>query len=517
MKNITWAQIFPLCASLSLSFGTAHADPQKHLTDLTGGDPFFYTGDQSIKSDDGQKALLGVGRPAKTHSQIPHLPFYMGYMNTNSTYRFVTVAEQVMTMIGEGKHGLWRIQENGTVREYLRRGASGLPADADLFAKENQGIIASNYSSYLPDESWSGYKYPDEKLAKDGTLNFIDLPINHPKYQGKYAKHDPIDLPNFYCTMSENDYPYAQQVMNFAFNQPGANQIGPLGKRAGLDVKENYTRVIRLNHLPDARSWVNVGQKGKDALHVKWEAVDASKTDVEYYLVERPFFNKPYLFVTAVYDNRDNRDFSYVRPQGAYFDSLKGRGHKLKTEVTQQPRFHLENGKLEKAVGLPIYGVHHPNRAVFGGGGACPLKGGDWGRYPQTSGGSGWPTQYEEVTPLCDAVLVDIKFFANLDGRDWNDPNKYLGNAGFGTRTVTYKMQPGEYGVFTDPYNTQRGVKNAESQAVPAELTLTYPGVSPVVSYVKPPKLQFSDRMVPSEATTCRPVHHAAIEKELVK
>ena len=25
--------------------------------------------------------------------------------------------------------------------------------------------------------------------------------------------------------------------MNYSFNQPGANQVGPLGKRAGLDVK----------------------------------------------------------------------------------------------------------------------------------------------------------------------------------------------------------------------------------------------------------------------------------------
>lgn len=514
MRNLPFAKMLPLYVTLAVPAMTSQA---ADLTDLTNGDPFFYTSDQNIKPEDKQKELLGVGRPNKTHSQIPHLPVYMGYMNTNTTYRFVNVAEQVLTMIGEGKHGLWRIQENGTVREYLKKGAAGLPQDADLMAKANMDIITQNYSSYLPDESWSGYKYPDEKLTKDGKLNFIDLPINHPKYQGKYDKHAPIDLANWYCTMSENDYPYAQQVMNFAFSQPGANQIGPLGKRAGLDVNENYTKVIRLNHLPDARSWVNVGQKGKDNLHVKWEAVDTTKTNVEYYLVERPFFNKPYLFITAVYDNKDNADHRYVRPDGAYFDSIKGDHKKLKTQVTAQPRFHLENGKLEKAVGLPIYGVHHPNRASFGGGGACPLKGGDWGRYPQTTGGSGWPTQYEEVTPLCDSVLVDIKFYSNLDGRDWNDPNKYLANAGVGTQSVTYKMQPGHYGEFTDSYNVKRGIKNAESQSVPSELTLTYPTVSTPVSYVKPPKLQFSDRMVPSEATACRPVHQASLEKELTK
>jgi hypothetical protein len=36
--------------------------------------------------------------------------------------------------------------------------------------------------------------------------------------------------------------------------------------------------------------------------------------------------------------------------------------------------------------------------------------------YPKTFSGAGWPINYEEVTPLCDALLVDIKFTANLDG-----------------------------------------------------------------------------------------------------
>ena len=356
--------LLPLYVSLAFPASVALAAPSLDLSDLTQGDPFFYTSDQDIKEDDRQKALVGTGRPDKTHSQIPHLPFYTGYMNTNYTYRFVNVAEQVFTMIGEGKHGLWRVQESGTVREYLKKGASGLPENADISDPANLETIAHEYSAYLPEESWSGYKYPDQRLTKDGHLNFIDLPITHKKYNGKYVEHAPIDLPNFYCTMSGNDYPYAQQAMNFAFNQPGANQIGPLGKRAGLDIKENYTKVLRLKHLPDARSWVNVGQPGEDALHVKWEAIDASQTNVEYYLVERPFFNKPYLFVTAVYDNKDNEDFHYVRPEGKYYDAIKDENPGLKTTVTAQPRFHLENGQLGKAVGLSIYGVHHPNRAV---------------------------------------------------------------------------------------------------------------------------------------------------------
>jgi hypothetical protein len=513
MNSIAFKRLIPLAISLSLANVAIGAAENINLTDLTNSDPFFYTSDQITKPDNKVKEILGLGRPDRTHSQIPHLPVYMGYMNTNSTYRFVNVNEQVFTMIGEGKHGLWRIQENGTVREYLKRDAKGLDKNANILAKDNLGIIEESYSSYIPEESWSGYKYPDEQYSKDGKLNYIDLPITHPKYKGKYADHAPVDLANWYCTMSENDYPYAYKAMNFAFSQKGANKIGPLGKRAGLDVNENYTRVLRINHFPDAESWVNVGQKGKDSLNVKWESVDTTKTQAEYYMVERPFFNHPYLFVIAVYDNKDNDDHQYVRPAGAYYDSIKEKSGKVKTEVTKQPSFHLDNGDLAKANGLPVFGVHHNNRAVYGGGGACPLKGGDYGRYPSTDGGSGWPTNYEEVTPLCDSVLVDIKFFSNLDGRDWNDPDKYLANAGVGTKSVTYKIQPGTYGTFTDPYNTKKGIKNSDSQEVPAELDITFPSVQPPVDYYIPAS-KVAGRMVPSAESTCRPVIQASLTKE---
>lgn len=497
--------------SLGLSMASVASVNANDLTDITGGDPFFYSSDQFITEDNKQKSLLGVGRPDKTHSQIPHLPVYYGYMSTNSTYRFVNVVEQVFTMIGEGKHGLWRIQENGTVRFYLKRDGLGIDKDADIFAPENRAEIEANYNHYLPDESWSGYKYPDQKFNEEGKLNFVDLPINHPIFDEQYDEHEPIDLANWYCTMSGNDYPYAKRALDFAFSQPGANQIGPLGKRAGLDVKENYAKVLRLKHLPDARSWVNVGQAGKDSLHVNWQAVDAQKTQGEYYLVERTFFNRPYIFLTAVYDNKDNEDHRYVRPAGKYFESLGDKTAQVKTTVTKTPRFHLENGQVGKAIGLPLYGVHHPDRNSYDSGGACPLKGGDWGRYPDITGGSSWPTTYEEVTPLCDALLVDIKFYSNLDGRDWTDPHKYLANAGMGTEKVTYKMQPGHYGIFNDPYNTSREVENSESQDLPAEVTVTFPTAEPPVSYVKPAVSKVVQGMVPSESSICRPVIQASL------
>lgn len=443
------------------------------LTDLTGGDPFYYTSNLDP-------------RPTTTHSKIPHLPAYLGFMSTNSTYRFVNVNEQVLTMLGEGKHGLWRIQDNGTVREYLKAGKTGLPGGADVNDPANLAVLESDYSNYIPEESFGGYKSPQTPLNEAGRMNFVDLSITHAKYDGKYANHVPIDLPHWYCTMSGPEYPEAANAIKFAFAQAGSNQIGPLGKRAGLDVNELYTNVLRLKHFPDARSWVNVGT----GTNAHWKAVDLSKTKAEYYLIERPFFNVKYLFVTAVFDNPGNGDFRYVRPDGTYYDSLVARGKKVKTTVTLRPRFALEKGGQRRVTGTQLYGVHHPNRpAEFGasGGGACPLRGGDWDDYPNTTGGAGWPTQYEEVTPVCDGVLIDIKFWANLDGATWNDETKNLANAGAGTKTVTYNVKPGFYGKFVDPYHTSRGVENPDAAQVGPTIEVTFPAVRAPVGWVGAP------------------------------
>ncbi|NNC67268.1 MAG: hypothetical protein HKN83_04460 [Gammaproteobacteria bacterium] len=352
IQSIAISTLVLLFCSTALADDKTELPVEGRLTDLTGDDPYYYTKDQIIDEDNAQKNVIGTGRVKTTHSKIPHLPIYSGYMNTNYTYRFVNVVEQTFTMVGEGKHGLWRVQDNGTIREYRKKGTKGLPENADLFAEENQATIANQYSSYIPEESWDGYKHPHQKLAEDGHLNFIDLPLNHPKYKGKYAGHPAIDLPHFYCTMSANRYPYAKKAIDYAFNQPGAGEVGPLGKRAGLDVNELYTKVMRVDLFPDARAWINVG--GEDESTVNWQAVDVSKTDAEFYLIERPFFNEPYLFITAVFNNADNQDFQYVRPDGAYYASLEDQAKQIKTEVTHEPRFHLENGKTASAKGLPI-------------------------------------------------------------------------------------------------------------------------------------------------------------------
>ncbi len=528
MINLFSKRSIATFGALSLVAAAAQAaDPNLELLNV---DPFFYTNDRAISA--GEAAMEGFGaagsRPTKTHSLIPHLPFYTGYMETNQTYRFVTVAEQVMTMIGEGKHGLWRMQENGTVRYYLRPGQTGLPVGTDVLtttaATINAKYITHDYALGFP-----LYKYPDNQVTNNA-LNFIDVPLNHPVFGGKYANHEAIDLPSFYCTMNGTvGYPQAAEVMDYVFRQPGAGVVGPLGKRAGLDVNENYTKVIKLDHFPDARSWVNVGQAGKNSSHLKWLAVDATRTDAEYYLVERPFFNLSYLFVIGVYNNRNNNDLQYVRPEGAYYDSLLARNLRVKTTLTHAPRFNVLNYRatdgaetragLQRVVGTQLFGVHHPNRAAFGGGGACPSKGGDYGDYPTPGFGAGWPTQYEEVTPLCDGVLVDIKFSANLDGGDWADPGSYLANAAKNSLTVQYNVKPGTYGKFTDPYNVRRGANNPDEAAIPAQFTLTYPSKRAttrfvprdrIASFAVESKTKLAESAAPTKPVASPSIHNVA-------
>ena len=142
-----------------------------------------------------------------------------------------------MVAIGEPKHGLWRGQESGFIREYRKSGMTGLEDgvdanDWDKLDQSEKDIVNNNYASFIPEEGYAGYKYPDQRVA-GGILNFIDITIYHPKYGGKYENHTAIDLPHFACTMSGANYPHIDHVWKFAMAQPKANTIGPLGKRAG--------------------------------------------------------------------------------------------------------------------------------------------------------------------------------------------------------------------------------------------------------------------------------------------
>ena len=91
-------------------------------------------------------------------------------------------------------------------------------------------------------------------------------------------------------------------------------------------------------------------------------------------------------------------------------------------------------------------------------GGGCPAKGGDINGYPWGNPGSGFETNYEEVIPVCDAILVDIRFWANL-GDPLEDAAVKLGNSGPNhnfSKITEYHTQPNLYGRFTDPYNANR-------------------------------------------------------------
>ena len=115
------------------------------------------------------------------------------------------IFEQTVVFFGEPKLGLWRIQENGFIREYRRYAKNGLretadPNDPNLPWSDFE-VIKNNYASYMHQDN-TLYKYPDDKTW-NGYFQYLDLSIYHPKYEGKYDNHVPIDLPHFYVTISQ--------------------------------------------------------------------------------------------------------------------------------------------------------------------------------------------------------------------------------------------------------------------------------------------------------------------------
>jgi len=505
------------------------------VNDVTDGSPYYYQAPAGTEIG----VLTQIQNQDDTDSGINHLPVYHGAMQTNDTWRMVNVAEQVWTMVGDGKHALWRYQDNGTVRLYITDEAEqagvGIHTDrlADFHFDFELGDLenpreAQQFAMFLSAaEIGDMYTHFDESAGfgtvfvpgvptsgggfksfrgfnGDGTsgggivnanghLTFIDVPIFHDFFKDdKYKDHVPIDLAGFYCTHSGPDYPLAKVLMDFAFAQPGAghSKVGPLGKRAGLDIEENYTKVMRVHSFPDARGWINI-RGNDDGL---WRAIDTDRTLHEIYAVERPFFNKPYIFIVAVYDDKLVKGSqSYVRPDGPYFEHLKARGlsKTFRTEIIEQSKFNTikttsdgkeKHAKKEEIVGFRVYGLHHPGTEAVIAGSGCPAMGGDFG---EDYYGAAWPTNYQEVTPLCDGFLLDIKFFANLDGATWNDPGKNLPN-NTGSRnadgttvpappdpgslvkniliddSVKPGREPGHYGVFTDQYLIDNGFTSHE-------------------------------------------------------
>ena len=147
----------------------------------------------------------------------------------------MSAIRQTATVIGEPKHGVWRVQDNGMVRCWRRYGMVGLDMNVDPNGNLDQhqmDIVMNNYDAYIPEEGFQAYKYPHQQFG-DGYHNFVDLTIYHPKFGDKYHDHEPIDLAHFYCTMSQAGFPHMMDVWKYAMGQPQANKLGPLAIRAG--------------------------------------------------------------------------------------------------------------------------------------------------------------------------------------------------------------------------------------------------------------------------------------------
>ena len=120
--------------------------------------------------------------------------------------------EQVLTIIGEAKHGMWRFHESGFIREYKLDGETGLlnytdPNQWHNLTNDEQSIVNNSYQP--TNQGRAHYKYPEDEVnATTSELNFIDLSIYHEKYNGKYENHVPIDLPAWYCSFSGQDFPF---------------------------------------------------------------------------------------------------------------------------------------------------------------------------------------------------------------------------------------------------------------------------------------------------------------------
>ena len=189
----------------------------------------------------------------------------------------------------------------------------------------------------------------------------------------------------------------------------------------------------------DAKVWVNVGignnitdvkigsladVNSRDPQTINYQILDTSRIEHEIYLIERSFFNVPYIFVTLILENNNLSDptFAYLRPDGLYWQHLQNRnlGAKVSKKETHFLRVYVNNETdARTAYSLPVHHLHEPNGANFGmAGGVCPERGGGAGF---GNPGGWWPTALQEITPICDAFLLDVKYWANLWNTSWTD------------------------------------------------------------------------------------------------
>ena len=152
-------------------------------------------------------------------------------------------------------------------------------------------------------------------------------------------------------------------VWKYVKAQKNANKVGPLGKRAGMDVNENFNAILRMELFGGAGVYANVGQGSSEtdlmqktleelksrAQTAHYKRVDDSRVDMEFYLLERGYHNSPgsYIIVGMVMDSKVNPiDYAYVRPSGRYYDEIISKDKEiLNTEPNFATPVYLKDGE----------------------------------------------------------------------------------------------------------------------------------------------------------------------------
>ena len=155
-------------------------------------------------------------------------------------------------------------------------------------------------------------------------------------------------------------------VWKYVKAQKNANKVGPLGKRAGMDVNENFNAILRMELFGGAGVYANVGQGSSEtdlmqktleelksrAQTAHYKRVDDSRVDMEFYIIERGYHNycESYLIIGMVMDSAkvDPTDYSYVRPAGRYYDGIYNQFKEtdiLNTKPNFAPPVYVKDGE----------------------------------------------------------------------------------------------------------------------------------------------------------------------------
>lgn len=98
-----------------------------------------------------------------------------------------------------------------------------------------------------------------------------------------------------------------------------------------------------------------------------------------------------------------------------------------------------------------------------GSGGWCPAKGGCRCSCLCGPGGSGFPSEYEEISLVCDGLVVDSKKYPDLVVPTWDSPVIQSMNGGTLENPQIYVGDRNTYGECTDPCATCTGMSHPHS------------------------------------------------------